>query len=453
MGMGKTWRTWAARAFLASAVCALGACDAAGIAADGSPGTDRGPHNEETAAADSDALAAGIAALEREDLKLARSILRPLAVRGHAEAQTQLGLSYFEGLSIFDPSRGEHAPEALRWSLAAAEQGHAKAQAQVAMLMLSWPEKLGLQPEQMREGLEWGEKAARQGDTNSMALLELIYRNHPEYRDEAKAAYWEKAREAAAASARSASAGNTAAPAAAATGPTVAPAADSTTGSAGTAGGAMAADARTPAEPAPDRSVPAANPSEMQRAAQIAQAAIEEGSRYLEPATATATTLAGRISAPRPIPTSETDGTVQQSGGTRIVTAPDGTRAYHFESGNTRVDSPDGTRTLYGRKGLQVVSSPDGTETTHSPDGTRMVDDAGGARAIFDADGRLRQLRMADGVEITYYEDGGHLVGGKQGIVHYLATGRVCHVQAPDGTQIRFGQDGSSTVFPPATPE
>jgi len=71
----------------------------------------------------------GLEAFERKDYATALEEWRPLAEKGMIEAQYNLGLLYFNGHGVdADPV------EALKWYLAAAEQGYARAQFRVAEL-------------------------------------------------------------------------------------------------------------------------------------------------------------------------------------------------------------------------------------------------------------------------------------------------------------------------------
>ncbi|HWF61731.1 MAG TPA: tetratricopeptide repeat protein [Nitrospira sp.] len=68
-------------------------------------------------------------ALQRGDFKLAAGLFYPLAERGDARAQYNLGLLYASGLGV---TQDYHA--ALKWHRMAAKQGHAGAQNELAQM-------------------------------------------------------------------------------------------------------------------------------------------------------------------------------------------------------------------------------------------------------------------------------------------------------------------------------
>lgn len=97
------------------------------------------------------------------------------ASRGDAEAQWVLGYWHEEGIS--DASGLALVPvnpkRALRWYLAAAEQGHASAQAAVSRLLSGAD---GIPPE-FDKALAWGRRAAAQGDASAAFNMGTIYRD------------------------------------------------------------------------------------------------------------------------------------------------------------------------------------------------------------------------------------------------------------------------------------
>jgi TPR repeat protein len=74
-------------------------------------------------------LSDGASAFRRGDYVIALRKLRPLAERGHAEAQALLAFMYQQGSGV-----PQDAVMAARWYLSAAEQGHVAAQYQLGLL-------------------------------------------------------------------------------------------------------------------------------------------------------------------------------------------------------------------------------------------------------------------------------------------------------------------------------
>jgi TPR repeat protein len=74
-------------------------------------------------------LSDGAGAFRRGDYVIALRKLRPLAERGHAEAQALLAFMYQQGSGV-----PQDAVMAARWYLSAAEQGHVAAQYQLGLL-------------------------------------------------------------------------------------------------------------------------------------------------------------------------------------------------------------------------------------------------------------------------------------------------------------------------------
>ena len=77
----------------------------------------------------SSSLSDGASAFRRGDYVVAFKKLRPLAERGHAEAQAILALMYQQGSGV-----PQDAVMAAHWYLSAAEQGHVGAQYQLGLL-------------------------------------------------------------------------------------------------------------------------------------------------------------------------------------------------------------------------------------------------------------------------------------------------------------------------------
>jgi len=124
----------------------------------------------------------GMAAYERADYSTAVSILRPLAHRGVADAQTQLGRMYLRehGFALDDT-------EALRWFRRAAEQEDAAAQSNIGAM---YAEGRGVRQD-FEESVRWYRKAADQGNAIAQYNLALMYgRGQGVPQDDAEAMHW-----------------------------------------------------------------------------------------------------------------------------------------------------------------------------------------------------------------------------------------------------------------------
>lgn len=106
--------------------------------------------------------AAGLAAYNRGDFSAALRIWRKLAPNGDVQAQTGLGVLYYNGQGVV-PNHGE----ALHWFSLAAEQGDADAQYNLAVM---YAHGLGAAPDSA-EARKWLERAAGQG--HRQAVLDL----------------------------------------------------------------------------------------------------------------------------------------------------------------------------------------------------------------------------------------------------------------------------------------
>ncbi len=102
----------------------------------------------------------------RHDYATALRIIRPLAERGDAAAQYELGELYYSGLGV--PQVGA---EAVKWYRRAALQGHPAAQ---HMLALSYEYGTGV-ARNMAESLKWLRRAAEQGYAYSQYRLGQMY--------------------------------------------------------------------------------------------------------------------------------------------------------------------------------------------------------------------------------------------------------------------------------------
>ncbi len=113
-----------------------------------------------------DPLTDAFAALERQDFATALRLLRPLAEKGNAEAQCQLGLMYFDGKGV-----PKDATEGTKWLLRAAEQGHPSAQWYAGG---SYMRGRGV-PEDLVEAAKWFRRSADQGYAIGQAELATCY--------------------------------------------------------------------------------------------------------------------------------------------------------------------------------------------------------------------------------------------------------------------------------------
>jgi len=106
------------------------------------------------------------AAYDRGDYETAIREYRPLAEKGEASAQAQLGWMYDEGEGV-----PENDAEAAKWYLKAAEQGNTAAQLNLGRL---YQKGEGV-PQNYGEALKWFGKAADQGLFNAQYMLGYMY--------------------------------------------------------------------------------------------------------------------------------------------------------------------------------------------------------------------------------------------------------------------------------------
>jgi len=124
----------------------------------------------------------GISAFKKGDYATALRLLRPLADKGNAFAETDLGFIYNNGWGV----RQNHT-EAMRWFRKAAEQGIAQAQGQLGIM---YDDGLAV-PQNPAEASRWYRIAAEQGDARWQAHLGAMY--HAGFgvpQDYAEAARW-----------------------------------------------------------------------------------------------------------------------------------------------------------------------------------------------------------------------------------------------------------------------
>jgi hypothetical protein len=102
------------------------------------------------------------AARERGDFAAALSLLRPLAEKGNTIAQHNLGVSYFQGEGV-----AKDLKEAEKWFRLAAEKGHAPAQSSLGLMKLM--------SKDYKEALKWVQLSADQGYAPSQVNLGIMY--------------------------------------------------------------------------------------------------------------------------------------------------------------------------------------------------------------------------------------------------------------------------------------
>lgn len=127
-------------------------------------------------------------ALGRLYIRLARdsskadSILRPLAHKGHPEAQNTIGNFYRDGTGVPKDAR-----EAAAWYRKSAEQGNAFAQNSLGVLLR---DGRGVAKDE-REAARWFRKAAEQGNAAAQNSLGVLYRDGLGVsKDDKEAVYW-----------------------------------------------------------------------------------------------------------------------------------------------------------------------------------------------------------------------------------------------------------------------
>ncbi|WP_424362010.1 tetratricopeptide repeat protein [Methylocystis parvus] len=142
------------------------------------------------------------AATKKSDFATAFKILKPLAEKGEARAQSELGLVYMVGKGVpldrkegikwiklsaengFAPAQanlgtmyleGQFTPqdykEAMKWSLLAADKGVAEAQSNIASM---YYDGAGV-AQDYKEAAKWMRLAAKQGDPESQVNLGTMY--------------------------------------------------------------------------------------------------------------------------------------------------------------------------------------------------------------------------------------------------------------------------------------
>jgi TPR repeat protein len=108
----------------------------------------------------------GVAAYNRGDYPTAYREFLPLAQRGDARAQANVGRLYHEGHGV-----PQDYAEAVKWFRKAADQGYTGSQFQLGSL---YYQGHGV-PRDYAEAVKWYRKAAEQGDDGAQAMLGTMY--------------------------------------------------------------------------------------------------------------------------------------------------------------------------------------------------------------------------------------------------------------------------------------
>ena len=108
----------------------------------------------------------GIAAYDRGDYETAFQEFKPLAERGHAGAQNNIGFMYKYGTGV-----PEDYAEALKWFRKAAERGLATAQFSLGLM---YYDGTGV-PKDYAEAVKWYKKTAEQGYAGGQRNLGAMY--------------------------------------------------------------------------------------------------------------------------------------------------------------------------------------------------------------------------------------------------------------------------------------
>lgn len=111
-------------------------------------------------------LETGLAAVARRDWAAALAEFRPLAERGVADAQVNLGNLYLKGWGVT-----QNYGEAFRWYLKAASQGNAVGQGKLGLMHYYG---LGV-PEDHAEAARWFRDAGERGEPGAAAILGSLY--------------------------------------------------------------------------------------------------------------------------------------------------------------------------------------------------------------------------------------------------------------------------------------
>lgn len=108
----------------------------------------------------------GLEAYQKKDYAKALRLWRSLAKKGHAKAQYNLGILYFQGSGVPKDVR-----EAFKWFSKSAKQGYVKAQYHLGLMFFSGE---GIKQND-KEAVKWFQKAAEQGDDLAQYSLAAMY--------------------------------------------------------------------------------------------------------------------------------------------------------------------------------------------------------------------------------------------------------------------------------------
>ena len=110
----------------------------------------------------------GLAAAQRQDFATAFRLWKPLADKGDANAQYNLGLMYANGRGV-----AQDYKEAVKWYRLAAAQGNANAQYNLGVM---YDQGNGV-AQDYKEAVKWYRLAAAQGDARAQYNLGVMYDN------------------------------------------------------------------------------------------------------------------------------------------------------------------------------------------------------------------------------------------------------------------------------------
>ena len=134
------------------------------------------------ATANAEPIDDAIAAHGRGDYAQTLKILRPLAAQGESNAQTQIGVMYYNGQEVT-----QNYQEALKWFRLAAAQGDAPAQTNIGHM---YYEGQGV-TQDYQEALKWSRLAAAQGFAGAQNNIGAMYRDgRGVARDDKEAVKW-----------------------------------------------------------------------------------------------------------------------------------------------------------------------------------------------------------------------------------------------------------------------
>ena len=116
------------------------------------------------------ALQDALSALQRKDYPTALRLLEPLAKAGNAQAQTRLGLLYYNGQGV-----RESNADAVIWFERAARQGLAEAQYQLANMYTFGMASVPADTDPSRIAAQWYFEAANQGHAEAQYSLGILF--------------------------------------------------------------------------------------------------------------------------------------------------------------------------------------------------------------------------------------------------------------------------------------